>query len=57
MRARPDGKIKLWPEFTAKKSYDMVPQSWVINCLKMYKMSHEVINVIEKKPCTPGEWS
>ena len=26
----------------------MVPQSWIINCLKMYKISHEVINSIEK---------
>ena len=26
----------------------MVPQSWIINCLKMYKISHEVINFIEK---------
>ena len=25
----------------------MVPQSWIINCLKMYKISHEVINFIE----------
>ena len=31
-----------------KKAYDMVPQSWIINCLKMYKMSHQVINFIEK---------
>ena len=31
-----------------KKAYDMVPQSWIINCLKMYKISHEVINFIEK---------
>ena len=31
-----------------KKAYDMVPQSWIINCLKMYKISHEVINLIEK---------
>ena len=30
------------------KAYDMVPQSWIINCLKMYKISHEVINFIEK---------
>ena len=27
---------------------DMVPQSWIINCPKMYKISHEFINVIEK---------
>ena len=30
-----------------KKAYDMVPQSWIIHCLKMYKISHEVINFIE----------
>ena len=26
----------------------MVPQSWIINCLKMYKISHETMNFIEK---------
>ena len=26
----------------------MVPQSWKINCFKMYKISHEVINFIEE---------
>ena len=26
----------------------MVPQSWIIHCLKMYKISHEVINFIEQ---------
>ena len=31
-----------------KKAYDMVPQSWIINCLKMYKILDEVINFIEK---------
>ena len=31
-----------------KKAYDMVPQIWIIHCLKMYKISHEVINFIEK---------
>ena len=31
-----------------KNAYDMVPQSWIIHCLKMYKISHEVINFIEK---------
>ena len=29
-----------------KKSYDMVPYTWIINSLKMYKMSDEVINFI-----------
>ena len=31
-----------------KKAYDMVPQSWIINCLKMYKILHKVLNFIEK---------
>ena len=31
-----------------KKTYDMVPQSWILHCLKMYKISQEVINFIEK---------
>ena len=31
-----------------KKAYDMAPQSWIINCLKMYKISDEVVNFIEK---------
>ena len=31
-----------------KKAYDKVPQSWIINCFKMYKISHEVINFIKK---------
>ena len=31
-----------------KKAYDMIPQSWILHCLKMYKMSHEVINFIEQ---------
>ena len=37
-----------------KKPYDMVPQSWIINCLKMYKISHETINFIGK---TMKNWS
>ena len=31
-----------------KKAYDIVPQSWIINCIKMYKISHEIINFIGK---------
>ena len=31
-----------------KKAYDMVPQSWIINYLKTYKILDEVINFIEK---------
>ena len=37
-----------------KKAYNMFPQSWIINCLKMYKISHEVINFIEKTMKTLG---
>ena len=36
----------VWIDY--KKVYDMVPQSWIINCLKMYKISDEVKNFIEK---------
>ena len=32
-----------------KKAYDKVPQSCIINCRKMYKISHQTINFIEKK--------
>ena len=35
-----------WVDY--KKACDMVPRSWIINCLKMYKISYEVINFIEK---------
>ena len=31
-----------------KKAYDVVPQSWIINWLKKYKISHETINFIGK---------
>ena len=35
-------------DWLQKKAYDIVPQSWIINSLKMYKISDEVINFIEK---------
>ena len=31
-----------------QKAYNMVPKSWLIDCLKMYKISNEVINFIEE---------
>ena len=31
-----------------KKAYDMLLQSWILHSLKMYKISHEVINFIEQ---------
>ena len=39
-----------------KKAYDMVPQSWIINRLKMYKISHETINFIKKKHQKLESW-
>ena len=35
-----------WTDY--KKAYVMFLQSWIINCLKMYKISHEFMNFIEK---------
>ena len=32
-----------------KKVYDMVPQSWIIDNLKMYKIPGEIIKFIENK--------
>ena len=32
----------------SKKAYNMVPQSWIIDRLKMYKISDEIIKFIEK---------
>ena len=31
-----------------KKAYDMISHSWIINSLKMYKISEEIINFIDK---------
>ena len=31
-----------------KKASDMVAQSWILHCFKMYKISHEVIKFIEQ---------
>ena len=46
MRERQKNLAMVWIDY--KKIYDMVPQSWIIHCLKMYKISHKVINFIEK---------
>ena len=35
-----------WIDYT--KANDMVPHSWIINCLKMSKISHKIINFINK---------
>ena len=31
-----------------KKAYHMVPRSWILHCLKMYKIPHEVIKLLEQ---------
>ena len=35
----------MWIDY--KKAYDMVPKSWIIDCLQVYKISGEVIKFIE----------
>ena len=32
--------------FDNKKAYDMLSQNWIINCLKMYKISDKILNFI-----------
>ena len=31
-----------------KRSYDMVLQSWILHCLKMYKIPDQVVQFIDK---------
>ena len=31
-----------------KKAYNMVPQTWIVHCLKMYKIPDQVIQFIKK---------
>ena len=31
-----------------KKAYDMVPQSWILPCLKIHKIPDQVVQFIEK---------
>ena len=47
MRARKEGKSSYGLDWQ-QKGTKLVPQSWMIHCLKMYEISHEVINFIEK---------
>ena len=40
-----------------KRAYDIVPQSWILRCLKMYKISDQIVQFIEKaikKPLMSG---
>ena len=45
-KTRRNNLAMAWIDY--KKAYDMVPHSWIINSLKMYKISDEVINFIDK---------
>ena len=38
--------VMAWIDYN--KAYDMVPHSWIINCFKMFKISHAVLNFLEK---------
>ena len=46
--AHPQQEQKETEKSSYKKAYDTVPQSWIINCLQMYKISDEIINFIKK---------
>ena len=35
-------------KLTRKKAYDMVLRYWIVDCMKMYKISDKVINFIAK---------
>ena len=39
-----------------KKASDMIPQSWIIDCLKMYQISYKVLKFIKERKKT-GEWN
>ena len=41
-------KILAMARINYKKAYDMAPQSWILHCLKMYKISQDVKYFIEK---------
>ena len=45
-KTRRENLAVAWIDY--KKANDMVSQSWITNSLKMYKISHEVINFIDK---------
>ena len=45
-KTRRKNRAMAWINY--KKAYDMVPHCWIINSLKMYKISDEVINFIDK---------
>ena len=45
-KTRQKNRAMAWIDY--KKAYDMVPQSWILHCLKMYKIPNQIIQFIEK---------
>ena len=45
-KTRQKNLVMSWIDY--KKADDMVPQIWIIHCLKIFKISDEIINLIEK---------
>ena len=43
-KARRKNFAMAWIDY--KKAYDMVPQSWIVDYLKMYKISNKIIKFI-----------
>ena len=41
-----DGKMQSWYGQTRKNAYDMTPLKWIIESLKMFKISEQVVNFI-----------
>ena len=48
MRAKRNEKNLAMTWIDYKKIYDIVPQSWIAYCQKIYKISDKVLNFIEK---------
>ena len=44
--SKASGKKLPWHGLTTKRLFDMALQSWIVDCLKMYKISNNVINFI-----------
>ena len=45
-KTRRQNLAMVWIDY--KMAFDMLPQRWILHCLKMYKISHEVINFMEQ---------
>ena len=47
-REKRDGKHVTMVLIDYKTAHDIVPRSWIIDCLKLYKISDEVIKSVEE---------